>query len=309
MKKRSVKSVILLLACIAALTLSAAGVSAAVYRKTTSSVNLRTKAGSTSSDTIIATIPKGATVTLVGKSTKYSNWYYIEYNGQQGFVDGVYLTTTSSSTSSDDDDDDQPTSSYTRYLTANVNLRSSAKIDSSNIITTVAKGTKVTVYSQTSSGWYYVSIPSGTKGYMKSGYFSSTAPSTTSSAKKTTANLRLRSSAKIVSTNIITTIPKGSTVYVQREATGNWVYVKYGTRYGYVDSTYLTSSSGSSTSTSTKKTTANVRLRSTRSTTGTSNIITVIPKGTTVTVTATYSGWYKVSYNGETGYVSSDYLS
>ncbi|MDO5702303.1 MAG: SH3 domain-containing protein [Lachnospiraceae bacterium] len=308
MKKRSVKSVILLLACIAALTLSAAGVSAAVYRKTTSSVNLRTKAGSTSSDTIITTIPKGVTVTLVGKSTKYSNWYYIEYNGQQGFVEGTYLTTTSSSTDSDDDDD-EPTSSYTRYLTANVNLRSSAKINSSNIITTVAKGTKVTVYSQTSSGWYYVSIPSGTKGYMKSGYFSSTQPSTSSSAKKTTANLRLRSSAKIVSTNIITTIPKGSTVYVQREATGNWVYVRYGSTYGYVDSTYLTSSSSSSTSASTKKTTANVRLRSSRSTSGTSNIITVIPKGTTVTVTGTYTGWYKVSYSGESGYVSSDYLS
>lgn len=59
---------------------------------------------------------------------------------------------------------------------------------------------------------------------------------------------------------------------------------------------------------STGITTANVRLRSSRSTTSSSNIILVIPSGRTVTILGESGGWYKVRYNGQTGYVSSDYI-
>ena len=60
---------------------------------------------------------------------------------------------------------------------------------------------------------------------------------------------------------------------------------------------------------STGKTTANVRLRSSRSTSSSSNIILVIPSGRTVTILGESGSWYKVRYNGQTGYVSSDYIS
>jgi uncharacterized protein YgiM (DUF1202 family) len=351
--------------------------SAAVYRTTTAKINLRSSAGSTSSSTVIGTIPKGATIQLIGKSTKYSNWFYVEYNGKQGFVEGTYLKSSSSSSS---DDDSSSGSSYTRYVTVNLNLRSSAKITSSNIITTLAKGTKVTVLGKSGDNWYYVQTPSGQKGYVAAGYFSTSSSTSSSSGttkttavavnmrssakvtdgniiltvpagrtvtvlsssgnwykvryngktgymksgyftdetssssyvtEKVSANLRLRSSTSTSSSsNIITTIPKGASVKVYKEVSGGWYYVSYGSRKGYVKAGYFTSdSSSSSSSGSSGKTTANVRLRSSTSTSSSSNIILVIPSGRTVTILGKSGNWYKVRYNGQTGYVSSDYIS
>lgn len=56
-----------------------------------------------------------------------------------------------------------------------------------------------------------------------------------------------------------------------------------------------------------KYTTANLRLRQDTSTT--SNIITVIPKGTAVTMEECDCTWILVSYQGNVGYVSAKYLS
>ena len=85
------KKAFLIIVCIIGIMISGMTVSAAVYRTTTSRINLRSKAGTLSSDTIICTIPKGAKLQLIGKSTKYSNWYYTEYKGKTGFVEGTYL--------------------------------------------------------------------------------------------------------------------------------------------------------------------------------------------------------------------------
>ena len=377
MDRHSIRKALMLLACIVTIALSGMSASAAVYRTTTAKINLRSSAGSTSSSTVIGTIPKGATIQLIGKSTKYSNWFYVEYNGKQGFVEGTYLT--SGSSSSGDDEESSSGSSYTRYVTVNLHLRSSAKITSSNIITTLAKGTKVTVLGKSGDNWYYVETSSGRKGYVAAGYLSSSSSSSSSGTNKTTAvAVNLRSSAKVAdgniiltvpagrtvtvlgstgnwykvryngrtgymksgyftdetssssyvtektsanlrlrsttstssSSNIITTIPKGASVKVYKEVSGGWYYVAYGSRKGYVKSGYFASDSGTSSSSGTSgKTTANVRLRSSRSTSSSSNIILVIPSGRTVTILGESGGWYKVRYNGQTGYVSSDYIS
>ena len=377
MDRHSIRKALMLLACIVTIALSGMSASAAVYRTTTAKINLRSSAGSTSSSTVIGTIPKGATIQLIGKSTKYSNWFYVEYNGKQGFVEGTYLT--SGSSSSGDDEESSSGSSYTRYVTVNLHLRSSAKITSSNIITTLAKGTKVTVLGKSGDNWYYVETSSGRKGYVAAGYLSSSSSSSSSGTNKTTAvAVNLRSSAKVTdgniiltvpagrtvtvlgstgnwykvryngrtgymksgyftdetssssyvtektsanlrlrsttstssSSNIITTIPKGASVKVYKEVSGGWYYVAYGSRKGYVKAGYFASDSGTSSSSGTSgKTTANVRLRSSRSTSSSSNIILVIPSGRTVTILGESGGWYKVRYNGQTGYVSSDYVS
>ena len=377
MDRHSIRKALMLLACIVTIALSGMSASAAVYRTTTAKINLRSSAGSTSSSTVIGTIPKGVTIQLIGKSTKYSNWFYVEYNGKQGFVEGTYLT--SGSSSSGDDEESSSGSSYTRYVTVNLHLRSSAKITSSNIITTLAKGTKVTVLGKSGDNWYYVKTSSGRKGYVAAGYLSSSSSSSSSGTNKTTAvAVNLRSSAKVAdgniiltvpagrtvtvlgstgnwykvryngrtgymksgyftdetssssyvtektsanlrlrsttstssSSNIITTIPKGASVKVYKEVSGGWYYVAYGSRKGYVKAGYFASDSGTSSSSGTSgKTTANVRLRSSRSTSSSSNIMLVIPSGRTVTILGESGGWYKVRYNGQTGYVSSDYVS
>ena len=55
-------------------------------------------------------------------------------------------------------------------------------------------------------------------------------------------------------------------------------------------------------------TTANVRLRSSKSTSSSANIIVVIPSGKKVTVLSKSGSWCRVRYNGQSGYVSDDYL-
>jgi uncharacterized protein YgiM (DUF1202 family) len=49
-----------------------------------------------------------------------------------------------------------------------------------------------------------------------------------------------------------------------------------------------------------------VNLRASQSTSST--ILAKIPEGTKVTITSVLSNWYKVTYNGQTGYIARGYL-
>ena len=104
---------------------------------------------------------------------------------------------------------------------------------------------------------------------------------------------------------VLTTMPKGTKVSVT-EISGGWGKVTYNSKTGYCSMQYLKQINTSSTS-YTHKTTANLNLRSTRSTSG--KIILTIPKGKSITVSDIKSGWGKTTYNGKTGYVSTKYLS
>ena len=219
-------------------------------------------------------------------------------DGKTGYVHTGYFTSGSSA------------AVYQTTATA-LNLRKSPKVASNNKILVIPKGKKVLILG-TSGNWYKVKY-AGKTGYVKSGYF--TSDTSTSTVKETVnVNLRLRSSAKITDGNIITTIPKGTTVTVLKEVGNNWYYVQYGSRKGYVKGGYFKSDSSSSSSSddsvsgSKMTTTGNVRMRSSRTTSTDDNIMTVIPRGSKVTMTAAYSGWYKVKYDGMTGYVSSSYV-
>jgi N-acetylmuramoyl-L-alanine amidase len=124
----------------------------------------------------------------------------------------------------------------------------------------------------------------------------------------TTANLNLRLSAATWSP-ILLTIPSGASVkYVSTY--GSWYKVSYGGKTGYVASQYVKVSSASTitpSSASYYKTTVNLNMRLTAA--SWSTVLMTIPNGTTVKYVSRYGSWYKVSYNGKTGYVASQYLS
>ena len=70
-------------------------------------------------------------------------------------------------------------------------------------------------------------------------------------------------------------------------------------------------STGSSSSSSTTKYTGTITGSDVRMRTGAGtsySIVGTYAKGTKMTITGSKSGWYKVSYNGKTGYVSGDYM-
>jgi len=123
----------------------------------------------------------------------------------------------------------------------------------------------------------------------------------------TTANLNLRKSAS-TSATVLVTIPSGKAI-TYLGTYGSWFKVSYGGKTGYVSSQYVKVSTTSTvTTTSSKKytTTVNLNLRKSASTSAT--VLVTIPSGKAVTYLGTYGSWYKVSYGGKTGYVSSQYI-
>ena len=107
----------------------------------------------------------------------------------------------------------------------------------------------------------------------------------------------------------LASIPKGAKI-ISSYRIGDWYKTSYGGKTGYINmakfSKTVTSSSTSIAAT-TFKTTANLNLRKTASTSG--EKLDTIPKNTIVTATAKSGDWYKVSYNGKTGWVSGTYLA
>ena len=201
----------------------------------------------------------------------------------------------------------------------NLNLRDKAST-SGRILTTIPKGKTVTILSEKDeNGWYKVSY-GGKTGYVSGSYLTTSPSGSTTITTKTgttTENLNLRNQASL-SGKVLMTIPKGKTVTILSEKDENgWYKVSYDGKTGYAISNYI--KEGDSNSESTESTpstpvpiegqpTENLNLRDQPGTSG--KILTTIPKGKIVTILSekNANGWYKVSYNGKTGYVSGSYF-
>ena len=282
----------------------------------TENLNLRDQPGT--SGKILTTIPKGKTVTILSEKDE-NGWYKVSYGGKTGYVSGSYLTTSPSGSTT--------ITTKTGTATENLNLRNQASL-SGKILTTIPKGKTVTILSEKDeNGWYKVSYD-GKTGYAISNYIkeddsnseaTESAPSkpTVSKTGTTTENLNLRNQASL-SGKVLMTIPKGKTVTILSEKDENgWYKVSYDGKTGYAISNYIKEGDSNSESTdSTASTpipiegqpTENLNLRDQPGTSG--KILTTIPKGKTVTILSekNANGWYKVSYNGKTGYVSGSYF-
>ncbi len=291
-----------------------------IHYKTTANLNMR--ASNSTNSSILVTIPKGKQVTYLSKK---GSWFKIEYNNRTGWIHNEYVKKVANS-----EVNKGIVSSY--QTTANLNLRSKASTNG-KILKTIPKG-KTLTYISTSGSWYKVKYQT-TTGWVSSDYVKKVnekvAPkpakeevaakpaavvSSNSSTYTTTANLNLRSSSSTKG-SILTTIPKGKSVtYVSKS--GSWFKVKYSGKTGWVSSSYLKAASAtkpvSATPSSVSKpkqevkyeTNANLNLRSSASTKG--SILTTIPKGKSVTYVSKNGSWFKVTYGGKTGWVSSSYL-
>ena len=109
------------------------------------------------------------------------------------------------------------------------------------------------------------------------------------------------------SSSVVTTVPRGTVVLVLESANG-WYKVQYQGQTGYMSGDYVTVSStadGAFGTGSVKGINVNVR-----SGPGTGySVLGSVSTGQSFSVTGVSGGWYKISYNGATGYISSDYLS
>lgn len=215
-------------------------------------------------------------------------------------------------------------SSITTYeVTANLHMRTGPST-SYKSISVIPKGTKVEYLSRESNGWYKIRY-NGRTGYSSGKYIRTnqinlpgTAPSTTVRTYTTTANLNMRTGPSTRYSRI-TTIPKGTKVTVKRY-TGGWYEITYGGRSGYVIDDYIKVTETKLPGTNPEPApsqpsqngdiytvTGNLNMRSSDSTKG--SVIQVLPKGAVVNYISTApTGWYKVTYNGKTGYASNKYI-
>jgi len=219
----------------------------------------------------------------------------------------------------------------TAKTTANLNMRTGAGT-SNRILLTIPRGKSVQLTGSEKSGWYQVRYSSKT-GWVSGTYLRDVSmPSTTkkkesskdnkpkstqSKSAKTTANLNMRTGVG-TGNRVILTIPRGKQVAITGSKKSGWYPVAYAGKSGWVSGQYLSGFSDSapksksqkqksSSKTASKKTIANLNMRTGAGTNH--RVVLTIPKGKKVALTGTQkSGWYKVKYSSKTGWVSGKYL-
>ena len=301
------------------LPLSSIEVSAATTTKYTTTHALNLRATNSTKGKILLTIPKNKAVTYVSKS---GSWYKVKYNGKTGWVSSKYIKKVTSTTPK------AASTTKTVYkTTAALNLRTTNSTKG-KVLLTIPKNKAVTYVSKSGS-WYKVKY-NGKTGWVSSKYIktvksskTATSTSTTKTTYTTTGNLNLRATNSTKG-KVLLTVPKGKAVtYISKS--GSWYKVKYNGKTGWVSSSYIkkvTSSTNTKKASTTKTTTpakaaattkkttytttANLNLRATNSSKG--KVLLTIPKGKTVTYISKSGSWYKVTYNGKTGWVSSNYV-
>ncbi len=197
-------------------------------------------------------------------------------------------------------------------VTADVlNLRSTGS-SSSAWLGSYTKGTWVTV-SGSQNNYYYVTGPDGKQGYMSKNYLQTTSDVTTYSQVAYVNNatsgafLNFRQTASY-SASVIDIFYNGVPLLVKSISDG-WVYAQINGVTGYVRSEYVTFSQTVASSTvATIKTPSNSAINL-RTGPGTQYGVTTQFAGDHyVMVLAKGTGWWYVSINGYTGFMSSEYL-
>ncbi|MFB2350608.1 SH3 domain-containing protein [Priestia megaterium] len=195
-----------------------------------------------------------------------------------------------------------------KVTASKLNVRSGAGT-TYGIIGSVVKGQMLSVVSKSGS-WYKINY-NGRTGYVSSDYVqasgTTTPPAESTTYIVTASTLNVRSGA---GTNYasIGSVTKGQKLSVVSKS-GSWYKINYNGRTGYVSSDYV---QASGTTTPPAESTTYIVTASTlnvRSGAGTNYAsIGSVTKGQKLSVVSKSGSWYKINYNGRTGYVSSDYV-
>ncbi|MFS0762127.1 SH3 domain-containing protein [Peribacillus phoenicis] len=302
------------------------GSSAVTPEKTTtkyvnvSSGTLNMRKSGSESASIVAKLSKGTKVTVYSES---KGWAKIKANGKDGHVSAKYLSTTKPSTAVTPE---KTTTKYVNVSSGTLNMRKSGS-ESASIVAKLSKGTEVTVYSE-SKGWAKIKA-NGKDGYVSTDYLSTTKPgmeskpsipekTTTKYVNVSTGSLNMRNKPS-ESASVIVKLARGVEVEVISESNG-WSKVKAYGGEGYVNTQYLSATKpgplpglnpDEEGNTSVKYVNVNdgssLNMRSAAS--ASASIIAKLVNNTAVTVYSESNGWSRVTANGKTGYVSTQYLT
>ena len=287
---------------------------------TASALNMRSEA--TTDSSIVTCLPRGTVVLVTGSE---GDWYQVSYQGNQGYMRSDYLTVSGTADAN-----------FGTGTIQGTDVRVRSGPDTSYSILGEEDTGMVLTVTGVSDSWLKVSYNGGT-GYVKSTYLSlggsgtgssSSAASGTAGISSDSSNVtaasgtgtiqgtdvRLRSGPS-TSHAILGSYDRGKTMSITGTV-GDWYRVSCDGSEGYVYKTYLStggtdSTAGDQTVTAMSDTAAStisaVHFRTGPDTSYTS--MSVLYAGTGVTITGETGDWYRVSYNGSTGYIFKTYLS
>ncbi len=187
-----------------------------------------------------------------------------------------------------------------------LNIRSSTNT-SSEVITKVSMGTELEILAG-DGAWYKVQLPNGEIGYASAEYVT---PNVTYYGVVTATKLIVRASTGVNSA-AITSLPYGSVVELLAYD-GAWYKIKYNEgKTGYVSAEYISLDLSLAVEQPyvvygyVSATSLNIR----ELTSVDSDIMTRLPMGTCVEITAYDGAWYKIKLtDGREGYASAEYIS
>ncbi len=215
----------------------------ATVKLVNASASLAIRATKSLTGTVLGAAASSAPVTVLAND---GTWCYIQYGSVKGYVPASALSITGVVGGVTTEDVSQVLCYATVTNTTGLNLRSEGSY-SGTILTTVANGSVLTVFSK-SSGWAYVQF-GATVAYACTDYltFTDTYPGTLADSASVNAVVTLQNTSETVnfrsapstSASILATLPHGAQVVVTAND-GSWCAVTYNGQQGYIIADYLT---------------------------------------------------------------------
>ncbi|PES64217.1 peptidase M24 [Bacillus cereus] len=285
---------------------------------------LHVRAGSSTSHDIISRVYNGQTLNVIGEE---NGWFKINHNGKTGYVSGEFVSKNGEKTNNN------VSTGGNNKVTADVLRVRTAPNTSSSVSGRVYEGQTLNVIGQ-ENGWVKINH-NGKVGYV-SGEFVSGVSSNAGSSNNNTNNtvkpasgnytvnvssLRVRTGPSTSHTTI-GSVKKGQVVQVVGEVQ-DWFKINYAGQTAYLSKDYVTKGGSNENTTQGNNQEQNnnvtvqtggtyvVNTTSLRVRTGPATYHSVIGgvlNGTKLNVVGSEGSWFKVNYQGKTGYVSSEFV-
>ncbi|WP_439874576.1 SH3 domain-containing protein [Bacillus mycoides] len=284
---------------------------------------LHVRAGSSTSHDIISRVYNGQTLNVIGEE---NGWFKINHNGQTGFVSGEFVSKNGEKTNNN------VSTGGNNKVTADVLRVRTAPNTSSSISGRVYEGQTLNVISQ-ENGWVKINH-NGQVGYVSGEFVSGVSSNAGSSnnnqesVKPASGNYTVNVSSLRVRTGpstshtTIGSVKKGQVVQVVGEVQ-DWFKINYAGQTAYLSKDYVTKGGSNENATQGNNQEQNnnvtvqtggtyvVNATSLRVRTGPATYHSVIGgvlNGTKLNVVGSEGSWFKVNYQGKTGYVSSEFV-
>ncbi|MES5929486.1 SH3 domain-containing protein [Bacillus cereus group sp. MG9] len=289
---------------------------------------LHVRAGSSTSHDVISRVYNGQSLNVIGEE---NGWFKINHNGQTGYVSGEFVSKNGAKPNNN------VSTGGNNKVTADVLRVRTAPNTSSSVSGRVYEGQTLNVIGE-ENGWVKINH-NGQTGYVSSQFVSGASSNTGSTSNNNNSNneatvqpasgnytvnvssLRVRTGPS-TSHPTVGSVKQGQVVQVVGEVQ-DWFKINYAGQTAYLSKDYVTKGGSNENVNQGNNQEQNnngtiqtggtyvVNATSLRVRTGPAayhSVIGGVLNGTTLNVVGSENGWFKVNYQGKTGYVSSEFV-